>query len=216
MSSSTSAIIVIGAGGHAGVLVDSLKAAGVTPNGITDPDPPRPGADEFHGISYFGDDSELKHYPPEEVSLVNGVSSPNSPEEHRSIYCKFKEKGYGFHDVIHPESVCSKNVDKGEGVQILASATVQTGVTLGNNLIVNTGASVDHDCQIGHHCHIAPGAVLSGDVKVENNVHIGTGAAIIQGIRIGQGAMVGAGAVVTEDVAPDTIVVGNPAEVLES
>ena len=42
---------------------------------------------------------------------------------------------------------------------------------------------------------------------------IGTNATILCGITIGEYAVVGAGSVVTKDVAPHTIVVGNPARV---
>ncbi len=47
--------------------------------------------------------------------------------------------------------------------------------------------------------------------KVESDVWIGYGSIIIQGVTIGEGAIVAAGSVVTKDVAPYTIVAGNPA-----
>ncbi len=46
---------------------------------------------------------------------------------------------------------------------------------------------------------------------IGNDVWIGTGALLIGGVTIGDGAVIGAGAVVTKDVAPYTIVAGNPA-----
>ena len=49
---------------------------------------------------------------------------------------------------------------------------------------------------------------------IKKRASIGSNATILCGITIGEGALVGAGAVVTKDVAPDTIVVGNPAKVL--
>jgi Serine acetyltransferase len=49
---------------------------------------------------------------------------------------------------------------------------------------------------------------------VEHGASIGSGATILGGVRIGRRATVGAGSVVTKDVAPDVIVVGNPARPL--
>jgi virginiamycin A acetyltransferase len=46
---------------------------------------------------------------------------------------------------------------------------------------------------------------------LESDVWIGHGAIILQGVRIGEGSVVAAGSVVTKDVAPYTIVAGNPA-----
>jgi acetyltransferase-like isoleucine patch superfamily enzyme len=48
-------------------------------------------------------------------------------------------------------------------------------------------------------------------VEIQNKVWIGFHVIVLKGVTIGEGAVVGAGAVVTRDVAPFTIVAGNPA-----
>jgi phosphonate metabolism protein (transferase hexapeptide repeat family) len=48
-------------------------------------------------------------------------------------------------------------------------------------------------------------------VEIGHDVWIGHGAVILPGRRIGTGAVVAAGAIVTKDVAPYSIVAGNPA-----
>jgi virginiamycin A acetyltransferase len=50
-----------------------------------------------------------------------------------------------------------------------------------------------------------------GDTTVGNDVWIGYRASILPGVTIGDGAIIGSYAVVTRDVAPYTIVGGNPA-----
>ncbi len=54
------------------------------------------------------------------------------------------------------------------------------------------------------------------DTTVGHDVWIGHGAMILPGVTIGSGAIIGAGAVVAGDVAPYTIVVGNPARPLRA
>lgn len=54
-----------------------------------------------------------------------------------------------------------------------------------------------------------------GDVIIGHDVWIGTDAIIMSGVTIGNGAVIGARAVVARDVAPYTIVVGNPARVIK-
>jgi phosphonate metabolism protein (transferase hexapeptide repeat family) len=51
----------------------------------------------------------------------------------------------------------------------------------------------------------------SNPVTIGHDVWIGHGVVVLPGRTIGTGAVVGAGAIVTRDVAPYTIVVGNPA-----
>ena len=55
---------------------------------------------------------------------------------------------------------------------------------------------------------------FKGDTVLGNDVWIGQNAVILPGVHIGDGAIIGANSVVGSDVAPYTIVVGNPARLL--
>lgn len=116
--------------------------------------------------------------------------------------------------LVHPSAYVARDAILGQGVQILANATVCTHARLGDGVIVNTGASVDHDGVIGAGTHIGPGAKLAGEVIVGARAFVATGAVVLPRIVIGDDAVVGAGAVVTRNVAPNTTVVGNPAKLL--
>ncbi len=51
-------------------------------------------------------------------------------------------------------------------------------------------------------------------IKISRGAWLGVRSIILKGVTIGEGAVVGAGSVVTKDVAPYTIVAGNPAKVI--
>jgi acetyltransferase-like isoleucine patch superfamily enzyme len=57
------------------------------------------------------------------------------------------------------------------------------------------------------------GTLVGVPMTIGSDVWVGSNALILGGIDIGHGAVIGAGAVVTKDVAPYTVVVGNPATV---
>jgi acetyltransferase-like isoleucine patch superfamily enzyme len=59
-------------------------------------------------------------------------------------------------------------------------------------------------------------AVSRGDVVIGHDVWLGSGCMILSGVTIGHGAVVAARAVVTRDVAPYTIVGGNPAQMIRA
>jgi acetyltransferase-like isoleucine patch superfamily enzyme len=51
-------------------------------------------------------------------------------------------------------------------------------------------------------------------IRIAANVWIGFDSCVLPGVTIGEGAVVGARSVVTEDVAPYTVVGGNPARLI--
>ena len=210
----TRPVIIIGAGGHARVLIAALNVLQREIIGILSPDTSLLGQ-SVAGIRILGDDDKVRDYAPDAIELVNGLGSVSSPEKRKDIYLKFKKDGYLFASVVHPSAMITEDLHLGEGAQIMAGAIIQTGCVIGDNALINTGAILDHDCIIGNHTHIVPGAVLSGDVQVGDMAHIGTAATIIQGIKIGDGAIIGAGAVVIKDIPANVMAAGVPARLIE-
>ncbi|MGE5505910.1 MAG: acetyltransferase [Actinomycetota bacterium] len=203
-------VVVIGAGGHAKVVIETLRAAGQQVTAALDADPARHGT-LVHGVPIAGGDEWLDGRDAASVLLANGIGSTGKPGPRARVFDALKGKGFAFVTVVHPAAVLASDVVLEEGAQVMAGAVLQVGCRIGANAVVNTGAVVDHDCLIGRHAHVAPGAVLSGSVVVGEGAHIGTGAAVIQGVSIGAGAVVGAGAAVVADVPAQALAVGVPA-----
>lgn len=63
--------------------------------------------------------------------------------------------------------------------------------------------------------HIEESYVKSGDTIIGDGAWLGMRSLILPGITIGEGAIVASGAVVTKDVAPYSIVAGNPARTIK-
>lgn len=103
---------------------------------------------------------------------------------------------------------------------------VASGVTLGRNCKVQNNVSLYAGVTCADDVFIGPSAVFTNvknpraavnrrgeylTTKLECGVTIGANAVIVCGVSLGAYAMVGAGSVVTKDVAPHSLVVGNPA-----
>lgn len=196
---SAAPVIVIGAGGHARVLLEALRRSGTKVLGVVDADPSAVDEKKLKAPLLGSDNIVFKH-DPARVRLVNGVGSVRVSPRRQAVFERFKKHGYSFAAVVHPSAVVAEDVKLGEGAQIMAGVVLQSGVVIGVNAIVNTSASVDHDCVIGDHAHVAPGVTLSGDVRVGRGAHLGTGAKVIQGISIADDRLVRAGSVVLKDV----------------
>jgi sugar O-acyltransferase (sialic acid O-acetyltransferase NeuD family) len=207
--------VILGGGGHARVVIDSLLEMGAgLPYGILDSDRSRWGQ-ELYGVPFLGGDDLLPKLAQEGVeAFVVGLGGTGDNQPRRRLFEWGLSCGLEPLTVIHPSAICSRWSEIGRGDAILPGAVVNAGAKLGENVIVNSGAVVEHDCVVGDHAHIATGAQLASAVAVGPGAHIGAGATVRQCITIGGGAIVGAGAVVVRDVAAHAIVAGVPARLL--
>ncbi|MGC3972601.1 MAG: NeuD/PglB/VioB family sugar acetyltransferase [Pirellulales bacterium] len=207
--------VLLGAGGHAAVLLEAYLAAGGSPPSVVlDADSSRHGQ-TFWGVPIAGSDDLLEAWIERGVRhFLLGIGSAGSTHVRQKVYQRALALGGIPLGVLHPSVYVSPSARLGQGVQLLPKTIIHTQASLGDSVIVNTAAVVEHDCVVGSHVHIATGAVLAGGVTIGNGAHIGVGAVVRQGLEIGPGAVVGAGAAVVKDVPPRTVVAGVPARVL--
>ena len=110
------------------------------------------------------------------------------------------------------------------------------GVSIGDRVKIQNGALLYHGVTVEDGVFIGPGAILTNDrfpravtatgelaragdwtvspITLRRGCSIGAGAVVVAGTTVGTFATVGAAAVVTRDVAPHSLVVGNPARAL--
>lgn len=203
MSSISRPIAVIGAGGHAKVVISTLRAAGYRVAAIYD------DCAEKHGTTLLG------------IPIVRSVAElADSPETNAVIAignCGARERvSRRFRHVtwvtaIHPTAYVDPTAKIGPGSIVFAGAVIQPDVVLGAHVIVNTGATVDHDCHVEDFAHLAPGVHLAGGVRIGRGAFLGVGAVVIPYRSVGHVTVVGAGGVVTTDLPDGVTAVGVPA-----
>lgn len=208
-------LILMGAGGHARVLLDILLGPANMIIGITSPDPHAVGKHLFDR-PIIGNDECILNYDPETICLVNGIGMMPGSNTRNQIYERFKNHGYTFTRVIHPSAVLASHVELFEGVQIMAGAVIQTGVVIHENCIINTRVALDHDSSIGKNVHLASGVTVAGAVSIGEGTFVGAGATIIQGIEIAAYCTIAAGAVVTQNLSEGATARGVPARVVKT
>lgn len=203
--------LIIGAGGHARVVYDILKHDRNNEIEAFVDNVKRGSNEEIMGVPVVGDHSVID-------SLIDGgvkgfIIAIGDNEIRRKYFEILREKDLIPVNAIHPESHLSSTVDAGNGIVVAEGVSVSTNASLGDNVIVNTGSIVEHETDISDHTHVGPGNTLAGRVEVGSNVFVGMGCSVKEHTSIGDDAVIGAGSVVLDDVPPNTVVAGTPAEV---
>lgn len=113
----------------------------------------------------------------------------------------------------------------GSDCNICAHVLIEGDVVIGDRVTVKSGVQLWNGLRVGNDVFIGPNVTFTNDryprskdytagfciTVIEDGASIGAGAVILPGVRVGSRAMVAAGAVVTRDVAPLSLVIGNPA-----
>ncbi|GAA4841701.1 acetyltransferase [Paenibacillus vulneris] len=203
-------VVIIGAGGHAKVVMDILKSnRALEIIGCTDK---QLAGTQVLGVPVLGDDSVLPELYGQGVRHAFIAIGDNKLR--RLLARKATELGYELINAVSPHAYVAEAASLGAGVAVMAGAVIHPDVRIGDNSIINTQASVDHDCVIGEACHVAPGATLSGTVTVGDGTFLGTGTKVIDGVRIGSWSVLGAGSVVVKDIPDSCLAFGVPARII--
>lgn len=190
-------IILVGFGGHAKSVIDSIeKAEQYKIIGYTDIEPDK----EYRGYHYLGRDDVLQLYFDRGVKYAFiSVGYMGKGDLRRRLYKKVKEIGYMVPVIVDVSAQIAAGVQIGEGCFVGKGAIINSDAVIGKMCIINSGAIIEHDCRVGEFSHISVGTVLCGNVNVGRSAFVGANATVIQGRVIGNNCIVGAGVVIRRD-----------------
>ncbi len=131
--------------------------------------------------------------------------------------------GKGF-QTGHQACIREEN-EIGDDVSVGTLSCIEHHVKIGNGVRIHSQAFVPEFTVLEDGAWIGPKTTFTNarypksksakqnleGVRVCKKAKIGANSTLLPGVTIGEGALVGAGSVVTRDVAPFTVVVGNPA-----
>ena len=188
-------IVIFGAGGHAHVIADIIKAEGNQLVAFLD--------DNLNQVDCAGLISDYKKY--NGCEFVIGIGD-------NEIRKKLSKLDLKWHTAIHPSAIISDSAIIGNGTVVMPNAVINARSIIGKHCIVNTGAIIEHDNKIGNYSHISVGAKLGGTVSIGDKTLIGIGVTIKNNTSICSNVIVGAGSVTIKNIERDGTYVGVPSK----
>lgn len=197
-------VYLIGASGHAEVIIEILEKLKVSIGGLQDSNP-----DLTSLLGYTIHEKFPNSFNPNEDRVIIAIG--NNKIRKRIVL----SQNYKFAKAIYPLANISIRTIIGEGTVVMAGVSINSSCKIGNHVIINTNSSIDHNCVLEDYVHVSPNAALAGNVHIGEGSHIGIGVCVIQGITIGKWCTIGAGAVIIKDVPDGVTVVGNPGRIIK-
>lgn len=201
-------LILIGAGGYAKSVIDSIDVYNYEIAGF---------------IDEFSNEKEHLGYPilsnsldtlKEKEKYVYFIAIGNN-EKRRVWYNRLKEKKLRMINVVDRSAIVSPRATLGACCFVGKLAVINSKAVVEDDCIINTRALVEHGCFVSEHVNLSTNAVINGDVKIGEGSFVGSCSVTIGQLEIGKWSTVGAGAVVTRNVEDNVTVAGVPAKVIK-
>ncbi len=218
MSELRTPVVILGAGGYAGVVYEILRMRpDVTVLGSTDKAlglSERSHSEETP-LPILGDDDFLPELADQHENLhaILGLGPDLMSVRARLVYT-LQRQGIPQINAIHPQAIVSEDAVLGSGAVIRAGAVVSSRTVFGDACAVCVGATIDHHVTLGTNVFVGQGAHISSYVYVGDHVVIEIGTMINRRVVIGEGARITGGAFVNTDVPARAVVVGVPGRVV--
>ncbi|MGP1411743.1 MAG: acetyltransferase [Peptoanaerobacter stomatis] len=198
-------LIVIGAGGYAKSILDSIDYYNYKLEGFLDE---FSNKKEHLGIPIIANNLNNIEGKEEKFFFVAIGNNCNR----KRWYDKLIENNLRLINIVDKTAVISPRAKIGTGCFVGKMAIINSMSSIGDNCIINTKALVEHGCSVASHVNLSTNAIINGDVKVAEGAFIGSSSVTLGQLSIGSWCTIGAGAVVTKNIDNDITVVGIPAK----
>jgi len=182
MAPDSKPVLLVGAGGHAKTLRDSLEAGGYRIQAYVDPLP----------CTWLG---EARHFTSDDIAIealqsvanhmhvVLGLGGIDTAAIQRrlAVATRYNTVAMSLPALVSQTAYVSDSANIGAGAIVSHNAHIGADAAIGFGALINTKAIVEHDAVIGDGVHIAPGAIVLGGARVGDASFIGAGAVVLPG-----------------------------------
>ena len=212
-------ILILGAGGNSLAIADAILAINAAAPtqpvyeliGFLDDLPENQGR-RVLGFPVVGRIDDAQRWA--QCHFINGIASVESFRQKAAAIARTGMPRERFETIVHPRAVIAHDAQVGAGCAIMANSVVCPGARVDDHVIMLQNSSLNHHARLGRFVTVSAGVTLLGCVDVEEGAFVSGGAAVAPYVKVGAGALIGLGAAVIRDVAPGSVVAGNPAREL--
>ena len=199
-------IILLGLGGHAHSVVDSIEQTGQY-HIIGFLDTEEMQKKSFRNYYVLDTDAALDKYYADGIrNAFVTIGFLGHGNIRNRLYQQLRKIGYRIPNIIDKSATVASDVRLEDGIFIGKKAVVNANAYIQEMCIINTGAIIEHDCNVEAFSHISVSSVLCGEVSVGKSTLVGASATVIQGKRIGNNCIIGAGTIIRKNIEDGEVI----------
>ncbi len=146
-------------------------------------------------------------FPCDAVSLVMGIGYREMGEIRKKVFTTCKQYGYHFENYVHPTALIAKDVELGEGNNILEGVIIEAGAKIGDANLLFGGSMVAHETVVGSYNTFSVKAVAAGCAAIQNHCFLGASSVVRDHVTLGDYVLLGAASYGFQDMEPYSVVV---------
>lgn len=201
-------IILLGIGGHAHSVVDSIEQSGQY-NIIGFLDTEDAQGKYFRKYRVLDTDDAMGRLYEEGLRYAFiTIGFMGHGDLRNRLYRRLKKIGYTLPNIVDDSAVIARDAILEDGIFVGKRAVINANARIQKMCIINTGAIIEHDCKVEEFTHVAVGGILCGNVFVGRDSFVGANATVIQEKKIGGHCIIGAGTVVRKSMEDFSVMYG--------
>lgn len=204
-------IIIIGASGHGGMVLDCIRKEGrYRVLGFVDSFKKK--GTKQSGLKVLGSELDLP-WLIWKLNIQGAIVAIGNNWIRKGIVDKISKIAPTLEMVttIHPNATIALSAKIGRGNFIAPGALVNANSQIGDFCILNTNSSLGHDGKMGNFSSISSGVCTGGQLILGAYSAISLGVNVIENISVGEHSLIGAGSLVIDHVDAYSMVYGSPA-----
>ena len=176
-----------------------------------------PTGEKFKNLPLIASKEFENNFSSNEYSIHIALSYRNLNKNRQEKFKYFEKKNYNFASFISEKStVLTDKKNLGRNLFILEEQSIQTGVKIGDNVMIWSNNHIGHNSLIGSHTYISSNVTISGYCEIGERCFFGVNSCVSDFCKIEDDCFITMGSIVNSNLKKDSTTINKSTTIYDS
>lgn len=177
----------------------------------------KPNQDKFKNLPLISTNEVENNFSSTEYLVHIALSYRNLNKIREEKFKYFNEKNYDFASFISERStILTDKKNLGRNLFILEEQSIQTGVKIGDNVMIWSNNHIGHNSVISSHTYISSNVTISGHCEIGERCFLGVNSCVSDFIKIGNDCFITMGSIISSNIKNDCTTVNKSTQIYDA